>query len=164
MATLARAVHYAHEHGFLHCDLKPSNILMDREGRPHVTDFGLAKRTSEDSSLSVSGAILGTPSYMAPEQASGSRKGAEPGDRRLRPGRHPLRALDRRPPFRADTVMETVVQVLERDPRPSPRAAAGSSQRTGNDLPEVPGEVSAGSLPVGRRLWPRSSIAICRVR
>ena len=95
MATRAGAVHYAHEHGFLHCDLKPSNILLDREGRPHITDFGLAKRTSEDSSLSVSGAILGTPSYMAPEQASGARKDSAPGDGRLRPRCDPLRALDR---------------------------------------------------------------------
>ena len=58
--------------------MKPSNILLERDGRPYVTDFGLAKRASEDSSLSISGAILGTPSYMAPEQASGSRKGLSP--------------------------------------------------------------------------------------
>ena len=78
VVTVARAVHFAHEHGFLHCDLKPSNILLERDGRPYVTDFGLAKRASEDSSLSLSGAILGTPSYMAPEQASGSRKSLSP--------------------------------------------------------------------------------------
>ena len=77
-STLARALHYAHGRGFLHCDLKPSNILIDGQGKPYVTDFGLAKRAGEDSSLSISGAILGTPSYMAPEQATGSRAGLGP--------------------------------------------------------------------------------------
>ena len=119
MATIARAVHYAHERGFLHCDLKPSNILLDRDGRPYVTDFGLAKRASEDSSLSLSGAILGTPSYMAPEQATGLRKGLAADDRRLWLGCDLLRAFDRLRPRSANgTVPETVVAVLERDPLP----------------------------------------------
>jgi len=118
MATLARALDYAHERGFLHCDLKPSNILLDREGRPHVTDFGLAKRTSEDSLLSVSGAILGTPSYMAPEQASGARRGLSPMTDVYGLGAIFYELLTGEPPFRSRTVMETVVQVQERDPDP----------------------------------------------
>ena len=75
--TLAHAVDYAHGRGFLHCDLKPSNVLLDGQGKPYLTDFGLARRTGVDSSLSISGAILGTPSYMAPEQATGSRAGSD---------------------------------------------------------------------------------------
>jgi serine/threonine-protein kinase len=118
VATLARALDYAHERGFLHCDLKPSNILMDREGRPHVTDFGLAKRTTEDSSVSASGAVLGTPSYMAPEQASGLRKGLGPATDVYGLGAIFYELLTGEPPFLGDTVMETVVQVLERDPDP----------------------------------------------
>jgi eukaryotic-like serine/threonine-protein kinase len=118
MATIARAVHYAHERGFLHCDLKPSNILIDREGRPYVTDFGLAKRASEDSTVSISGAILGTPSYMAPEQASGSRKGLRPTTDVYGLGAIFYELLTGRPPLTAETVPETVVAVLERDPVP----------------------------------------------
>ena len=74
---VALAVQYAHEHGVIHRDLKPANILMDKDGHPRVTDFGLAKRTASgerqpsDSNLTVSGQILGTPSYMPPEQAAG---------------------------------------------------------------------------------------------
>jgi serine/threonine protein kinase len=130
MATIARAVQYAHERGFLHCDLKPSNILIDREGRPYVTDFGLAKRASEDSAVSMSGAIMGTPSYMAPEQASGSRKGLRPTTDVYGLGAIFYELLTARPPLSADSVPETVVAVLERDPIP-PR-----------DLrPEVPDEL-----------------------
>jgi serine/threonine-protein kinase len=115
-ATIARAVHFAHERGFLHCDLKPSNILLETDGRPYVTDFGLAKRASEDSSLSASGAILGTPSYMAPEQASGSRRGLSPATDVYGLGAILYELLTGSPPFRNGTVMETVVEVLERDP------------------------------------------------
>jgi serine/threonine-protein kinase len=125
VATVARAVDHAHQHGFLHCDLKPANILIDREGRPHVTDFGLAKRVEDVSALTASGAILGTPSYMAPEQASGGRSQLSPAADVYGLGAILYELLTLQPPFRAGTVMETVVQVLEHEPEPPRRLRPG---------------------------------------
>ena len=123
--TLARALHYAHGKGFIHCDLKPSNILIDCDGQPQITDFGLARRASENSSLTASGAILGTPSYMAPEQAAGQRKSIGPATDVYGLGAILYELLTGRPPFRTPTMMETVLQVLERDPVPPHELAPG---------------------------------------
>src|SRR5437899_6934439 len=72
IAKVARTVHYAHEHGILHRDIKPGNILLDQNGEPHLTDFGLARLVEADSTVTATLEVLGTPSYMAPEQAAGN--------------------------------------------------------------------------------------------
>src|SRR5207248_3045569 len=73
VAMLAKAVHFAHQHGILHRDLKPSNILLEADGTPFVSDFGLAKKVDADDGSTRTGAVVGTPSYMAPEQAKGQK-------------------------------------------------------------------------------------------
>ncbi len=118
MATAARAVHHAHERGILHRDLKPSNILIDGQGQPLVADFGLARRVEGDSELTQTGAVLGTPAYMAPEQATG-RKGTVTKAADI----HGLGALlyailTGHAPFRGETPLETLQQVQEKVPEP----------------------------------------------
>src|SRR5438874_11300831 len=78
IAKVARTVHYAHEHGILHRDIKPGNILLDGRGEPHLTDFGLARLVETESTVTRTTEILGTPSYMAPEQAAGDIKAIGP--------------------------------------------------------------------------------------
>ena len=113
---IAEAIHYAHEQGTLHRDLKPSNILLDESDQPQITDFGLAGKTEGDSKLTASGAILGTPAYMSPEQAGAQRALIGPASDVYSLGAVLYELLTGRPPFQAATPMDTLVQVLEQEP------------------------------------------------
>ena len=116
---MAGAVHYAHQHGILHRDLKPGNILLDSAEQPYVTDFGLAKLVAGDQTATQSGTIIGTASYMAPEQATGS-KGLTTAADIYSLGAILYEVLTGRPPFREETALETLLRVREREPaRPS---------------------------------------------
>jgi serine/threonine-protein kinase len=116
--SIARAVQFAHEKGILHRDLKPSNVLIDGQGQPLVTDFGLAKQVGGRSHLTASNAILGTPSYMPPEQASGARGKLSPASDVYSLGAILYELLTGRPPFRAATPVETLLLVLDQQPVP----------------------------------------------
>jgi eukaryotic-like serine/threonine-protein kinase len=128
LAPICRAIHYAHERGVLHRDLKPSNILIDEEGRPHVSDFGLAKRVEDEEHLTLSGAVLGTPAYMSPEQAAGKRGNLSPASDVYSLGTVLYQMLTGHPPFQAASPIETVLLVLEQEPLP-PRLANPRADR-----------------------------------
>jgi len=117
LVKIARAVQYAHDRGVLHRDLKPANILMDAQGEPHLTDFGLAKVMQQQSALTCTNAILGTPSYMAPEQARGDVKSLAVTVDVYGLGAVLYDVLTGEPPFAGGTTYETVRRVLETEPR-----------------------------------------------
>ena len=117
LAKVVRAVHHAHQRGILHRDLKPANILIDEDGSPLIADLGLAKSTATESNLTNPGAIVGTPSYMPPEQASGNSVVTTAADI-YSVGAIMYELLTGVPPFRGKTAMETVMQVLAGPPEP----------------------------------------------
>lgn len=118
LVQVSRAVQHAHCQGVLHRDLKPSNILLDRDGEAYIGDFGLAKLIDVDGSLTQSGAILGTPSYMSPEQASRNWGPIGPPSDVYSLGAILYQMLTGRPPFQAPSPLDTVLLLLEQDPVP----------------------------------------------
>jgi TolB-like protein/predicted Ser/Thr protein kinase len=117
IAKLARTVHYAHEHGILHRDIKPGNILLDQKGEPHLTDFGLARLVETESTVTRTMEVLGTPSYMAPEQAVGNNAAVSHATDVYGLGAVLYQLLTAHPPFSGGTTYETIKLLLDTEPR-----------------------------------------------
>jgi WD40 repeat protein len=133
LVKVCRAVHYAHQRGILHRDLKPSNILVDLEGEPHVADFGLAKSLDQDSGFTFTSSVLGSPNYMAPEQAAGKTRQLTTAVDVYGLGAILYHLLAGCPPFEAKTPIETLRQVVDNDPLP-PRS---TNPHTDRDLETI---------------------------
>jgi len=128
VAKLARTVHYAHEHGILHRDIKPGNILIDASGEPHLTDFGLARLIEAESTVTRTTDLLGTPSYMAPEQARGGNDSLTAATDVYGLGAILYQLITSQPPFLGRTTYETVRLLLETDPK-NPRSVNSDADR-----------------------------------
>ena len=126
MVKVCRAIHYAHQRGLIHRDLKPSNVLLDAQGEPHVVDFGLARPVDRESGFTFTSSVLGSPNYMAPEQAAGQTRQITMAADVYGLGAILFHAIAQRPPFQAGTPIETLRLVLDSDPafpRPAVRDA-----------------------------------------
>src|SRR6266480_3803112 len=117
IAKVARTVHYANEHGILHRDIKPGNILLDQKGEPHLTDFGLARLVESESTVTCTMEVLGTPSYIAPEQAVGNNAAVSSATDVYGLGAVLYQLLTGQPPFAGGTTYETIKLLLDTEPR-----------------------------------------------
>jgi serine/threonine protein kinase len=117
IAKVARTVHYAHEHGILHRDIKPGNILLDANGEPHLTDFGLARLLETESSVTHTLDVLGTPSYMAPEQAVANNAAVSSTTDVYGLGAVLYQLLTGQPPFAGGATYETIKLLLDTEPK-----------------------------------------------
>src|SRR5436190_16745013 len=117
IAKIARTVHYAHEHRILHRDIKPGNILLDAKGEPHLTDFGLARLVESESTMTRTLDVLGTPSYMAPEQAMGNNAAISSATDIYGLGAVLYQLLTGQPPFAGGATYETIKLLLDTEPR-----------------------------------------------
>ena len=117
VAKVARTVHYAHEHGILHRDIKPGNILLDAQGEPHLTDFGLARLVEGDSTITSTLEVMGTPSYMAPEQGAGEHTKISKATDVYGLGAVLYQLLTSHPPFAGGTSYQTIRLLLDTEPR-----------------------------------------------
>jgi serine/threonine protein kinase/Tfp pilus assembly protein PilF len=133
IAKVARTVHYAHEHGILHRDIKPGNILLDQKGEPHLTDFGLARLVETESTITRTMEVLGTPSYMAPEQAVGNNAQFPSATDVYGLGAVLYQLLTGHPPFAGGTTYETIHLLLNTEPR-QPRLL---NPKVGRDLSTI---------------------------
>jgi WD40 repeat protein len=158
LEALARAVHFAHERGVIHRDLKPANVLLTAGGTPKIGDFGLAKQQAADSSQTINGAVLGTPSYMAPEQAEGGAHAAGPAADIYSLGAILYEMVTGGPPFRGATLLDTLEQVRSEEPVP-PRSL---QPRLPRDLETIC--LKALSKSPGRRYATANDLAddLCR--
>jgi TolB-like protein/Tfp pilus assembly protein PilF/predicted Ser/Thr protein kinase len=133
IAKVARTVHYAHEHGILHRDIKPGNILLDKNGEPHLTDFGLARLVESESTVTRTLEVLGTPSYMAPEQAVGNNAAVSSATDVYGLGAVLYQLLTGQPAFAGGTTYETIKLLLDTEPR-QPRLL---NPKIGRDLSTI---------------------------
>jgi serine/threonine-protein kinase len=154
---VTEAVAYAHGQGVIHRDLKPANVLLDKNSRPRITDFGLAKKVGGGGELTATGQVLGTPSYMPPEQAAGKQEQIKETADVYALGAILYTLLTGRPPFQAalpgrQPPRYARSSVAARACIASP-AGCGDSEGPGNHLPEMSGEGAAATLRGGIRAW-----------
>ena len=146
IVKVARTVHYAHEHGILHRDIKPGNILLDAGGEPHLTDFGLARLVESESTVTRTMEVLGTPSYMAPEQAEGENEAVSSATDVYGLGAVLYQLLTGQPPFAGGTTYETIKLLGHRAAAAAPLKSENRS-RSQHDLPQMPRERSKAPIP-----------------
>ena len=153
--TLARAMHHAHQNGIVHRDLKPANVLLTDDGIPKIGDFGLAKLLERDDRLTQVGDILGTPSYMAPEQIRGAAGSITPATDVYALGAILYEMLTGRPPFKGTTPLSTMEQVSSIEPLSPGKLQRHTPARSGDHLPQVLAERSAPAIRDGERVGGR---------